>query len=50
MGLADIIPYIYKTAGETLVDQGLPTFAFAFFLYAILQSQAFQALFSSHRE
>jgi len=50
VGLTDIFPHIYKTAEKTLLSQGLGIFAFAFFLYAILQSQAFQALFASKRK
>lgn len=50
LGLMSIFPQIYKTAEKNLVGQGLSIFAFAFFLYAILQSQAFQVLFSSKRK
>jgi uncharacterized ion transporter superfamily protein YfcC len=50
IGITNILPYIYKTAAETLAEQGLCIFAFAFFLHAILQSQTFQALFASKRK
>ncbi|CFW93001.1 Putative Arginine/ornithine antiporter [endosymbiont DhMRE of Dentiscutata heterogama] len=50
VGITDIFPHFLKTAGERLAGQGLSIFAFAFFLHAILQSQAFQALFASKRK
>jgi uncharacterized ion transporter superfamily protein YfcC len=50
VGITDILPCLYKTAAQTLAGPGLSIFAFAFFLYAILQSQAFQALFASKRK
>ena len=50
VGLTDIFPHFYKTAKDRIVGQGLSIFAFAFFLYAILQSQSFQALFASKRK
>jgi hypothetical protein len=50
IGLTDIFPHFYKTAKDRIVGQGLSIFAFAFFLHAILQSQAFQALFASKRK
>jgi hypothetical protein len=40
VGITDILPYLHKTASETLAGPGLSIFIFAFFLYAILQSQA----------
>jgi uncharacterized ion transporter superfamily protein YfcC len=50
VGITDILPLLHKTASETLAGPGLSIFVFAFFLYAILQSQAFQALFASKRK
>ena len=47
VGITDILPHFCETMGKILVSQGLSIFAFAFFLYAIFQSQALQALFAS---
>jgi len=47
VGITDILPHFCETMGKKLASQGLSIFAFAFFLYAIFQSQALQALFAS---
>lgn len=46
VGITDILPHFCETMGKRLVGQGLSIFAFAFFLYAIFQSRALQALFA----
>jgi len=50
VGITDILPHFYETMADRLTKQGLSIFAFAFFLYAIFQSQALQALFASQIE
>ncbi|WNE41227.1 MAG: hypothetical protein mread185_000684 [Mycoplasmataceae bacterium] len=50
IGFGDIFHYYQKTAVDRLINQGLAIFAFAFFLHAILQSKAFEALFASKRK
>jgi uncharacterized Tic20 family protein len=47
VGITDILPHFCETMAKRLYKQGLSIFAFAFFLYAIFQSQALQALFAS---
>ncbi|WNE40430.1 MAG: hypothetical protein GBAus27B_000497 [Mycoplasmataceae bacterium] len=50
VGIADALPCVWNTAKETLADQGLSIFSFAFFLYAILESKVFESLFASRNE
>ena len=49
-GIVSLIPTIYEAGKEILVSQGLGFIIFAFFLYALLQSQSFQALFISRQK
>jgi len=53
VGILDIIPNILKSARQMVFGdnwQGIGIFAFAFFLYAILQSQAIQSLFADKKK
>ena len=50
IGITNIFQCIYQTAADRLVSQGLSIFAFAFFVYALLQSQTLQAFFASKRK
>ena len=53
VGILDIIPNILKSARQIVFGdswQGIGIFAFAFFLYAILQSQAIQSLFADKKK
>ena len=50
VGVADIFPLIYKTFVERAASHLPSLIAFAFFLFAILNSKAFEALFASKRK
>ena len=50
LGITNVFQLFHETAAKNFSSQGLSIFAFAFFLHAILQSRAFQALFTSQRE
>lgn len=52
IGVTDIIPTIWESAKEILSfdGNGLAIIAFAFLLYALLQSKSVQALFASKRK
>jgi len=53
VGILDIIPNILKSARQIVFGdswQGIGIFAFAFFLYAVLQSQAIQSLFADKKK
>ena len=52
-GILDIVPNILKSARQIVFGdswQGIGIFAFAFFLYAVLQSQAIQSLFTAKKK
>ncbi|KLL02346.1 MAG: hypothetical protein MRERC_2c081 [Mycoplasmataceae bacterium RC_NB112A] len=49
-GIVSLVPTIYEAGKEVLVSQGLSLIIFAFFAYALFQSQAFQALFLSRQK
>lgn len=49
-GIVSLFPTIYEAGKEILVNQGLSLIIFAFFLYALLQSQSFQAFFLSRQK
>lgn len=53
MGILDIIPTIFKTAQDRIFNlngNGLSTLAFAFLIYAFLESKVLQNLFASQQE
>ena len=52
IGMTEIVPAIWKSAKKVLSfdGNGLTIIAFAFLLYAILQSKTFEALFASKRK
>ena len=53
MGLFDIVPAIFKTAQDKIFSfkgNGLSTLAFAFLIFAFLESKVLQNLFASQQE
>lgn len=50
LGITNIFQIFHRTASEILTTQGMTIFSLAFFLYAILQSQALQSIFFSQRK
>lgn len=53
IGILDIIPVIFRTAQKQIFGEGgnaLGTFAFAFFIHALLQSQTIQSLFITKKK
>lgn len=49
-GIVSLIPTIYEAAKEIFISQGIGFIIFGFFLYALLQSQSFQAFFRSRQK
>ncbi|MCE8162965.1 MAG: hypothetical protein I3273_00605 [Candidatus Moeniiplasma glomeromycotorum] len=49
-GILSLLPTIYEAGKKILLSQGLSLIIFAFFIYALFQSQSFQALFVSQRK